>query len=424
VVWQRPAPRLDLRVRGRLPLAVLTAGRTEVREAEGFVNLDARVTGTTAAPDFTGEGTVSDGHLAFRDYPDSLRALRGRFTISPQALRVAELTASLGGGEVRARGDLALRAAGVGAYRFTIGARGVAMEMFDGFASTWNADLELVGHEARSQLRGDAHLVRGLYTTETPLLRLLLTRQGAARAAGPPGGLPLDIRVHLDDNLAARTSFARARADGTLTIGGTTDAPIVFGTLVAREGHVMFRNQRFTFVAASVRFADPRRIDPTLDVHAQARIRNHDVTLLIRGRTEELEIRASSVPTLPEEDVLSLIAFGQTRAQLGRGGGLGAGGAFAGQAAGLLIEDLFGLEGPGRIVDVVDVETAEDTTRTVTVGKRVTERTLVLYSQGVEKSQERKLRIEYEVVGPLVVAGEQDFRGGFGGDVLVRLRFR
>jgi len=34
------------------------------------------------------------------------------------------------------------------------------------------------------------------------------------------------------------------------------------------------------------------------------------------------------------------------------------------------------------------------------------------------------LRIEYQVIGPVLLSGEQDFQGGFGGDVLIRLRFR
>jgi hypothetical protein len=46
------------------------------------------------------------------------------------------------------------------------------------------------------------------------------------------------------------------------------------------------------------------------------------------------------------------------------------------------------------------------------------------YAQGPQTTDERRLRVEYQVLGPLRVAGEQDFRGGFGGDVLIRFRFR
>jgi translocation and assembly module TamB len=157
-------------------------------------------------------------------------------------------------------------------------------------------------------------------------------------------------------------------------------------------------------------------------VRAQARIQAHDVTLRMTGRAEQLEIRLTSAPPLPEEDILSLIAFGSTRQQLTRGGAT----AVAGEMAGLIIQDLFGFqsgEGPG-LVDVFEMETTEAEGRTVRVGRRLGARTMVLYSQGIDRSDARRLRIEYEVIGPLVIAGEQDFRGGVGGDVLLRLRFR
>jgi autotransporter translocation and assembly factor TamB len=119
--------------------------------------------------------------------------------------------------------------------------------------------------------------------------------------------------------------------------------------------------------------------------------------------------------------VLALVAFGQTRSQVSQGGA----GALVGEAAGFIVEDLFG-PGPGNLprLDVMEVDTTESGTRAVRVGRRLTPNTLVVYSQGITNADQRKLRIEYQVFGPLVLAGEQDFRGGFGGDVLLRVRFR
>jgi hypothetical protein len=54
----------------------------------------------------------------------------------------------------------------------------------------------------------------------------------------------------------------------------------------------------------------------------------------------------------------------------------------------------------------------------------VTEQTLVTYSQALGGSSERKVRVEYELVGPLLIAGEQNFQGGYGADLLLRFRFR
>ncbi|HEX9820969.1 MAG TPA: translocation/assembly module TamB domain-containing protein, partial [Methylomirabilota bacterium] len=410
---------LDLGVRGRVPLAILPLLRPEVREAAGTLEATLRVGGRLAAPELGGEGTVAGGRLAFTGMDEALRDLHARVTVSPGGLRIVEATATFGGGTLRARGDVALDGRRVRGYRADLVARRVAAEPLDGLHTVWDADLELVGGPERGQVRGEARLLRGRYDRDLSLVRLVLDRRPAGAAAA--GGLHLDVRLALQDNLTVTTDVARLRAGGTLQVQGTTGAPIVFGTLAAREGQLVFRRHRFELTHAAARFVDPRRIDPVLDVQATTRIRTYDVRLQISGRSENLEVRLASTPPLPEEDLLTLVAFGLTREQLARSGG----GALAGEAAGLLVRELFGAQAGQTGLDVLELDRAPETGATsVRVGKEIAPRTLVVYSQGIENVEERKLRIEYQVIGPLAVAGEQDFRGGFGADVLVRVRFR
>ena len=410
---------LDVRVRGQVPLAILPVFRPEVREAAGTLDATLRVGGTLATPEVGGEGTIAGGRLALEGMDDALRDVRARFTVSPGGLRIVDASAAFGGGTLAARGDVALGGARVRGYRVEVTARRVSAQPLDGLHTTWDADLEMVGGPERGQVRGEGRLLRGRYDRDLSLVRLMLERRPAGAPAA--GGLHLDVRLALQDNLTVTTDVARLRAGGTLQVQGTTAAPIVFGTLTAREGQLVFRRHRFELTHAAARFVDPRVIDPVLDVQATTRIRTYDVRLQVSGRPENLEVRLTSTPPLPEEDLLTLVAFGQTREQLGESGG----GALVGEAAGLLVRELFGAQAGRTGLDVLEIEREPETGATsVRVGKAITPRTLVVYSQGVENTGERKLRIEYQVVGPLGVAGEQDFRGGFGADVFLRVRFR
>jgi translocation and assembly module TamB len=421
VVLERPSPRLDLQVDGDVPLGVVAAFRPEVRDARGTLQVKARVGGTVARPEPTGQGTLRAEFVTLRDYPEPIRDVRARLTASPARLAVSDAVATVGGGTVRASGGLALQPLGSGPYAFTIEARRVGYEPARDFTTTWDADLELVGAGARAQVRGEARLVRGEWISETPLLRLLLER-GAGSAPSPEEGVGLSVRLVIPETLLVRTAVARLRARGALELAGTTTVPVVFGTVEVVDGQILFRKQRFTVTRAAARFVDPRRIDPVVDVQATAKIGRYDVRLGVTGRTENLEVRLASSPPLPEEDILSLIAFGATRADLGKGGA----GPVVGEVAGLILQDLFGIgSGPGLgPLDVFELKNTETSGRALELGKRLGERATVTYSQGIERTAERRLRLEYEVLGPLVVAGEQDFRGGFGGDVLIRLRFR
>jgi autotransporter translocation and assembly factor TamB len=410
--------RLDLTASGRFPLGVLAALRPEILESGGTLQAVARVGGTTAAPELAGEGTIEDGRVTLRDYPDTVRAITARLLASPSGVRVVEATATIGGGQLRASGDVALGNGGVRGFRLDLGARRVVVAPTEGLTSTWDADLELVGAPARAQVRGEARLLRGLYTSDLSLLRLLLERRPAAGApSAGAAALHLDLRIRLDDQLAVRSALARLRVGGTLSVQGTAAAPVVFGTAAARDGQILFRKHTFTVTSAAARFTDPRRLDPILDVQATTTIREHEILMSVTGRGDDLQIRLTSRPPLPEEDVLSLVAFGVPRAQLGPG-------AVLGELAGFLVQDLVGLETRGAALDVMEVETSDTGDRTVKVGKQLTPRLLAVYSQGIEQTEAQKLRVEYQLFGPLRVAGEQDFRGGFGADVLLRMRFR
>ena len=388
-----------------MPLAALLAPVTDVSGSEGTVAVQGHVTGTLAEPSVRGEGSLTGGRIALRSFPAPLRDINARVAATPGGIRLVDATAALGSGTLRATGEAALAGRALGLYRIRITARDVPLRPVEGLDMAWNADLELSGTEGRSLLSGEARLVRGHYGRDLVSLSALTAPERAA-AATPDVGLPLSIRALLDDNLVIRTSQARMRVGGTLTIRGTTAAPIVIGVLEARDGTLILRGQRYQLERAVVRFADPRRIDPTLDVTATTRIRDYDITMRVTGRIRDLDMRLTSSPSLPREQLLSLVAFGTTGAETGQG----AGGAFAGEAASLVIRELLGSSGtesalPGPL-------------------RTIMERTRVSYTHNSDDVGRFGLRIEYEVAGPFLLAGERTSQGYYLFDGVVRLRFR
>jgi translocation and assembly module TamB len=255
--------------------------------------------------------------------------------------------------------------------------------------------------------------VRGTYTRElAPSGRAAGAPAGGA--TGSTSGLPLRVLVKLDDNLVIRNRTARLRIGGTLSVEGTTAAPVLQGVLETREGVVAFRERQFTVVSATARFVDPRRFDPFLDAVATARIREYDVTARVNGRADSLEVRLRSSPPLSQEDLLALVAFGVTRAELERS----ATGVLAGEAARVVVRDLLGFE-----ADAGPTESGEPGGR-FQVGTRSVERTTPGEPQALASRREERVRVEYQLLGPLSLVGERGLSGGYAAGVVLRLRFR
>jgi autotransporter translocation and assembly factor TamB len=417
--WADDNGTIEGTVRGQVPFALLKALRSDVRDASGRLDLDVRVGGTVTKPALAGRGTISGGLLAVRDVPFVVRDMEGRLAFSPSRVRIEELKAGVGSGTLTATGEAALDGATLGAYQVAVTGRGLSVTPVEGLDTTWNADLTLVGRGARGMVRGQAHLVRGSYTRDLSILPLLVKRGAQEEPLEWGRAIALHVTIYLDENLSVRSPQAHVRAGGTLSLDGTVAEPVVLGSVETQEGRITFRRHRFILENAVVRFDDPRRINPYLDVRATTRIRTYDVTMGLTGRADDLTIRLSSEPPLPQEDLLALVTLGQTREELGKSGGL----AFAGEAAQMLSQELLGSE-TNMPLDIVEFGKNDTGQQQFRVGKRINDRTLVTYTGSFAEGGKQKLRVEYQVFGPLLIAGEQAFNGGFGGDVILRLRFR
>jgi TamB, inner membrane protein subunit of TAM complex len=417
--WLDDGGTIDATVRGQMPLALLAVLRSEIREASGRMDADVRVGGTVAKPTLVGRATISGGLLALRELPFVIRDMEGRFALSPARVRIEELKAGVGSGTLRATGEAALDGGALGAYQIAVTGRGLAVTPVEGLDTNWNADLTLVGRGANGFVRGKAHLVRGAYARDLSILPILLNRGAREEPAEWGRAIGLQVEVHLDDNLAVRSPQAHVRAGGTLSLQGTVAQPILLGSIETQEGRITFRRHRFVLENVVVRFDDPRRINPYLDLRATTRIRTYDVTMWLSGRADDLTIRLSSEPPLPQEDLLALVTLGQTREELGSSGGL----TFAGEAAHIISDELLGSD-TKMPVDIIEFGKTDSGQQQFRVGKRINDRTLVTYSGSFAEGGKQKLRVEYQIIGPLLLAGEQAFSGGVGGDVILRLRFR
>jgi autotransporter translocation and assembly factor TamB len=348
-----------------------------------------------------------------------LRDIEARFALSTQGVQLKDATATMGGGRLQAQGALALQGWHPGGYRFNVQAKDVALGQVEGFSSAWDADLELSGFTREAQLTGKARLARGAYRRDLTVLSLLLTpAQAAAVDASTP--MRLRVRVDLDDNLIVRSRTADLRAGGVLSVEGTTARPIVFGAVESRDGRINFRGRDWTVTNASVRFADPRRLDPFLEVLATARIAEYDVSMQITGPVSNMEIRFSSTPRLSQNDLLSLVAFGATGAALRDSPAT----VLLGEAGRMLAQNVLGVEPSVSGLRVSTSSSSDSSSELHGFPGEDQQRSAVGPSRNSPGGRSEKVHIEYQLLAPLYLSGEYDREYGYGADVVLRFRFR
>jgi translocation and assembly module TamB len=164
------------------------------------------------------------------------------------------------------------------------------------------------------------------------------------------------------------------------------------------RGSYDFAGRRFDLTAGTLRFDGSVPANPTLDITAEATVSDLAATIHVTGTSNAPVIAFSSVPSLPQDEVLSRILFGSSITQLSAPEALQLAAAVAslqGKGGGLdPINALRKAAGLDRLrILPADATTGQGTS--VAVGKYVTRKTyveLITDGQGYSAT-----RIEYQV---------------------------
>ena len=181
---------------------------------------------------------------------------------------------------------------------------------------------------------------------------------------------------------------------------------------------------------AAVEFVDPRRIQPVMDVRAEARIQSYVVEMSLMGTLDRFSLALNSSPPLSEFDILSLLTVGQVPKTIaGRETGVAAGEAVSfltGRMQDVVEERVRRIAGIDRFqIDPYATTSSLAGAPRVTVGKRLLgDRLYVTYSASIGTSEEQIILLEYRLTDQIYLVGERDETGQVGGDVRFRFRFK
>ncbi|CAN5629083.1 hypothetical protein BH10PSE14_BH10PSE14_22440 [soil metagenome] len=297
------------------------------QRVSGPIGIAADFAGRLSSPQLT--GVIRADALAYdnQTYGTRISAIRlnGRFT--NDRFEIAEFTGRAGKGTISARGSV-----GFGADAgFPIDVRATfdnaQLARSDALGATVSGDVAITNSKAAGGL------VSG--TLRLPEVRYAVIRQGAAEiaelqgvrrkgttraqaaqqaaASGPPGLFKLDLRIRADNRLFVSGMGLESEWSADLRVRGTSAKPEVVGNVDLVRGTYNFAGKRFDLDQSSViRFEGGAVSNPTLAIMATATISGTAVTINIAGRAQNPQVTFTSSPSLPQDELLSRILFGDS----------------------------------------------------------------------------------------------------------------
>ncbi|TPL64328.1 translocation/assembly module TamB domain-containing protein [Mesorhizobium sp. B2-3-15] len=237
-----------------------------------------------------------------------------------------------------------------------------------------------------------------------------------ATTSGKSGGsgLALDVTVNAPNQIFIQGRGVDAEFGGSLKLTGPASSPQAVGTFTLQRGRLSILGKRLTFTEGTVGFSGS--LVPYLNLTATTTTTGATVTIVVSGEATNPKFTFSSVPALPEDEVLAQLIFGRSMsnlsplqiAQLAEA---------AGQLAGVggstsLLENLRSAIG----VDDLDVTTDDKGGTAVSAGKYLNDRTYVTIQKG-DKPGSGKATIDLNVGRGVKLRGEATDAGEAKGGV-------
>ncbi len=314
---------LALRADGNVDLALANAVLgAQGRQLDGRLALAMGISGTARAPVLNGTVRLAGGQ--FQDFAQGVRltGIDALIEAAGQTITIASLSARAGTGTINASGTVGALVPGL-PVDLHVTARNARPLSSDLLTATLDADIRVRGQASTRLDVGGTVTVDGASINipnglPPSVARLHVIRPGdkppPAQGTASPVLIGLDLGVNAPGEIFVRGHGLDAELGGTLHVGGTSTAPLVTGAFEMRHGTFDLAGISLTFTKGRVGFNGTgvgHAIDPTLDFTAQSVVGSTVADLNVGGYASAPKITLSSIPLLPQDQVLALILFGQ-----------------------------------------------------------------------------------------------------------------
>jgi translocation and assembly module TamB len=301
--------------------------------------------------------------------------------------------------------------------------------------------LRLTGTTSNAVLSGRVIVERVTLTQGLQVAGMLVSAKegitGPSTTSSYLRNLQFDVEALSAPDARMEWPGAQLQADANLRVRGTWEHPILLGHIHILSGDLNFAGNRYRVLRGDLNFANPFRLDPVLNVEAATNIEQYEITLNFNGPASKLTLAYRSDPPLPADDIVTLLALGQTtsEAATARGGATASSGtanasAIISEATSSLLggrlEKLFGITrfrvDPGQ-TELGSTGSQQNAAARVTVEQQIAHNLTITYVSNTSSTQEQVIQVEYNVDRNVSIVGLRDQNGTFGIDIKIKKRF-
>ncbi|MCD1635094.1 translocation/assembly module TamB [Martelella mediterranea] len=323
---------LNLSINGRLPMQIAAALAANSGFAiSGNADVNMTVGGTLTSPSYSGGVDLAISALTDIRRGISLNDIGGRIALSGDRVQIDGITGRLAaGGTLTISGSVGL----TGGFPASLKLVADNAVINDGrlLTTTANGTLTLEGPIlTQPTLAGRLTLARTAIVIPDRLpasiSQIDIVHQDASKAVlrqaeelSPPQAsearttMALDLTISAPNAIFVRGRGVDAELGGNVRITGTTQNPVVSGGFDLIRGRLSILNRRLDFTQGRITFGGA--LIPMIDLRANTNAGATAITIALEGVANDPQVKLSSTPALPDDEILAQLLFNQSSSQL------------------------------------------------------------------------------------------------------------
>jgi translocation and assembly module TamB len=413
---------------GSLDVAMLQTFVPGLRSS-GQIKLHLNGQGTSSQPKMLGQLQLKDVAISADTSPIGIEDLSGQVNISGNRADIANLSGTAGGGKISATGFVSY--GHETNFNLGVDAQSVRIRYPEGLRSVLSGQINVRGNPVDSTLTGRV-LVDRLSFTQAFDLANFAGYFSQDSTGSPPSSFERHMKLRVAVQSGQQINLASSKLSmagvANLNVVGTLADPVVLGRIGLTGGEVFFLGKRFEVQSGTIQFANPARTEPVLRLHIATTVEQYKITLNLSGPIDRLRTNYTSEPSLPQADVVHLLAFGKTSEEAASGptssASMGAESVLAQGVTSQVAGKLENLTGISQLtIDPLALNSQGNPGAQVAIQERVTGSLLLTFSTDVTSTQSQTIELQYDLNKRMSVSVLRDQNGGYGIELRVHKVF-
>ena len=300
----------------------------EAFDLTGPISVAADVTGSLASPRV--RGSVASDNLRMQSALSGtdIRSITARGTFAGSLLRLNRFSGTaVNGGSVSGSGTVDLGELTTAGPKIDIRIATKNAQLLDaaGLNATVTGPLRILSDGSGGTIAGRLEVDRASWTLGSAAATVQLPQIKTTQINTAADIAPARVRAKPWRYLIDARARSRVDVDGLgldsewaadIILRGTTSNPRIGGEANVIRGSYSFAGTRFELTKGEIKFDASVPIDPRLDIEAETKADGIEVTVNVSGNALNPEITFTSIPALPEEEILSRLLFGGSITEL------------------------------------------------------------------------------------------------------------